>query len=100
MFCSFRGSLAWLFLLRMSIFWLGSFLFVYHHFLFFFVVGLFDMLLCSAGIDGRINVWKISEGPDEEDKPRITGKTIIAIQVVGEGEIKNPKVCWHCYKQV
>ncbi|KAG6755665.1 hypothetical protein POTOM_041498 [Populus tomentosa] len=56
-------------------------------------------LLASAGIDGRINVWKISEGPDEEDKPQITGKTIIAIQVVGEGEIKNPKVCWHCYKQ-
>ncbi|XP_011000341.1 PREDICTED: enhancer of mRNA-decapping protein 4-like isoform X2 [Populus euphratica] len=56
-------------------------------------------LLASAGIDGRINVWKISEGPDEEDKPQITGKTIIAIQVVGEGEIKHPKVCWHCYKQ-
>ncbi|KAG6756841.1 hypothetical protein POTOM_040284 [Populus tomentosa] len=56
-------------------------------------------LLASAGIDGRINVWKISEGPDEEDKPQITGKTIIAIQVVGEGGIKNPKVCWHCYKQ-
>ncbi|XP_012078510.1 enhancer of mRNA-decapping protein 4 isoform X2 [Jatropha curcas] len=56
-------------------------------------------LLASAGIDGRINVWKISEGPDEEDKPQITGKAVIAIQIVGEGEIKNPRVCWHCYKQ-
>ncbi|KAF2298088.1 hypothetical protein GH714_013569 [Hevea brasiliensis] len=56
-------------------------------------------LLASAGIDGRINVWKISEGPDEEDKPQITGKTVIAVQIVGEGENKNPRVCWHCYKQ-
>lgn len=56
-------------------------------------------LLASAGIDGRINVWKISEGSDEEDKPQITGKIVIAIQIVGEGEIKNPRVCWHCYKQ-
>ncbi|KAJ6313794.1 hypothetical protein OIU78_017438 [Salix suchowensis] len=56
-------------------------------------------LLASAGIDGRINVWKISEGPDAEDKPQITGQTIIAVQIVGEGEIKNPRVCWHCYKQ-
>ncbi|KAG8661430.1 enhancer of mRNA-decapping protein 4 [Manihot esculenta] len=56
-------------------------------------------LLASAGLDGRINVWKISEGPDEEEKPQITGKTVIAVQIVGEGEIKNPRVCWHCYKQ-
>ncbi|KAJ9187109.1 hypothetical protein P3X46_002605 [Hevea brasiliensis] len=56
-------------------------------------------LLASVGIDGRINVWKISEGPDEEDKPQITGKTVIAVQIVGEGDIKNPRVCWHCYKQ-
>lgn len=58
------------------------------------------MFLYSVGIDGRVNVWKISEGPDEEDKPQITGKTVIAVQIVGEGEIKNPRVCWHCYKQV
>ncbi|XP_011039835.1 PREDICTED: enhancer of mRNA-decapping protein 4 [Populus euphratica] len=56
-------------------------------------------LLASAGIDGRINVWKISEGSDVEDKPQITAQTIIAVQIVGEGEIKNPRVCWHCYKQ-
>ncbi|XP_065861873.1 enhancer of mRNA-decapping protein 4-like [Euphorbia lathyris] len=56
-------------------------------------------LLASAGVDGRFNVWKISEGPDDEDKPQITGKTVISIQIVGEEEIKNPRVCWHCYKQ-
>ncbi|XP_050236209.1 enhancer of mRNA-decapping protein 4 [Mercurialis annua] len=55
-------------------------------------------LLASAGVDGRINVWKISEGPDEEDKPQITGKTVISIQIAGEEEIKNPRVCWHAYK--
>ncbi|WCJ32543.1 Enhancer of mRNA-decapping protein 4 [Euphorbia peplus] len=56
-------------------------------------------LLASAGVDGRFNVWKISEGPDEEDKPQITGKIVISVQIVGEEEIKNPRVCWHCYKQ-
>ncbi|KAJ8765018.1 hypothetical protein K2173_010490 [Erythroxylum novogranatense] len=56
-------------------------------------------LLASAGVDGRINVWKISEGSDEEDKPQITGNTVIAIQIIGESDIKNPRVCWHCYKQ-
>ncbi|KAF0915328.1 hypothetical protein E2562_035555 [Oryza meyeriana var. granulata] len=29
-----------------------------------------------ASVDGRIYVWKIDEGPDEDNKPRITGKTI------------------------
>ncbi|RVX14758.1 Enhancer of mRNA-decapping protein 4 [Vitis vinifera] len=56
-------------------------------------------LLASASINGRVYVWKISEGPDEEDKPQITGKIVIAIQIVGEGESVNPRVCWHCHKQ-
>ncbi|KAL0310911.1 UNVERIFIED_CONTAM: Enhancer of decapping protein 4 [Sesamum angustifolium] len=43
-------------------------------------------LLASASVDGRVYVWKITEGPDEEDKPQITGKIIIAIQITG-GEI-------------
>lgn len=45
-------------------------------------------------------MWKISEGPDEEGTPQITGKIVIAIQIVGEGEAVHPRVCWHCHKQV
>ncbi|XP_057983446.1 enhancer of mRNA-decapping protein 4-like [Malania oleifera] len=56
-------------------------------------------LLASVSIDGRVYVWKISEGPDEEDKPQITGKVVIAIQMVGEGESVHPRICWHCHKQ-
>ncbi|OVA19716.1 WD40 repeat [Macleaya cordata] len=56
-------------------------------------------LLASASIDGMVFVWKISEGPDEEDKPQITGKIIIAIQIVGEGQSIHPRVCWHSHKQ-
>lgn len=54
----------------------------------------------SASIDGRVYIWKITEGPDEEDKPQITGKIVIAVQIVGEGESVHPRVCWHCHKQV
>lgn len=56
-------------------------------------------LLASASVDGRVYVWKITEGPDEEDKPQITGKIVIALQIVGEGESVHPRVCWHCHKQ-
>ncbi|XP_010272529.1 PREDICTED: enhancer of mRNA-decapping protein 4-like [Nelumbo nucifera] len=56
-------------------------------------------LLASASIDGRVFVWKINEGPDEEDKPQITGKIVIAIQILGEGESVHPRICWHCHKQ-
>ncbi|CAA3020049.1 enhancer of mRNA-decapping 4-like [Olea europaea subsp. europaea] len=56
-------------------------------------------LLASASVDGRIYVWKITEGPDEEDKPQITGKIVIAIQITGEWESVHPRVCWHCHKQ-
>lgn len=58
------------------------------------------MLLCSASVDGRVYVWKITEGPDEDDKPQITGKIVIAIKIEGEGESVHPRVCWHCHKQV
>lgn len=51
-------------------------------------------------IEGRVYVWKISEGPDEEGTPQITGKIVIAIQIVGEGEASHPRICWHCHKQV
>ncbi|XP_059284036.1 enhancer of mRNA-decapping protein 4-like [Lycium ferocissimum] len=56
-------------------------------------------LLASASVDGRVYIWKITEGPDEEEKPQITGKIVIAIQIVGEGESVHPRVCWHCHKQ-
>ncbi|XP_076887957.1 enhancer of mRNA-decapping protein 4-like [Bidens hawaiensis] len=56
-------------------------------------------LLAGASIDGRVYVWKITEGTDEEDKPQITGKIVIAIQIVGEEESVHPRVCWHCHKQ-
>ncbi|KAG2684569.1 hypothetical protein I3760_10G083000 [Carya illinoinensis] len=56
-------------------------------------------LLASAGVDGRVFVWKIDEGPDEEDKPQITGKIVIAIHIEVEGESVHPRVCWHPHKQ-
>ncbi|XP_004296126.1 PREDICTED: enhancer of mRNA-decapping protein 4-like [Fragaria vesca subsp. vesca] len=56
-------------------------------------------LLASVSVEGRLFVWKISEGPDEEGTPQITGKIVVAIQIVGEGEAVHPRVCWHCFKQ-
>ncbi|XP_050371073.1 enhancer of mRNA-decapping protein 4 [Argentina anserina] len=56
-------------------------------------------LLASVSVEGRLFVWKISEGPDDEGTPQITGKILIAIQIVGEGEAVHPRVCWHCHKQ-
>jgi enhancer of mRNA-decapping protein 4 len=55
---------------------------------------------CSASVDGRVFIWKINEGPDEEDKPQITGKIGLAIQIEGMGESIQPRVCWHPHKQV
>lgn len=51
-------------------------------------------------VEGRIFVWKISEGSKEEDKPQITGKVVTAVQISGETESARPRVCWHCHKQV
>lgn len=45
-------------------------------------------------------MWKIDEGPDEENKPQITGKIVIAIQIVGDAESFHPRICWHSHKQV
>lgn len=45
-------------------------------------------------------MWKINEGPDEEEKPQITGKIGLAIQIEGVGESIQPRVCWHPHKQV
>ncbi|KAK7305300.1 hypothetical protein VNO77_43204 [Canavalia gladiata] len=56
-------------------------------------------LLASVGTDGRVYVWKISEGPDDEDKPQITANIVIATQIVGEEKVEHPQICWHCHKQ-
>ncbi|KAG6411686.1 hypothetical protein SASPL_129770 [Salvia splendens] len=48
-------------------------------------------LLASASVDGRVYVWKITEGSDEEDKPQITGKIVIALQITGEGDSLHPR---------
>ncbi|XP_062220161.1 enhancer of mRNA-decapping protein 4-like [Phragmites australis] len=55
--------------------------------------------LASASVDGRIYVWRVDEGPDEENKPQITGKIEIAIQIVGDSEAYHPRICWHSHKQ-
>ncbi|CAL5043180.1 unnamed protein product [Urochloa decumbens] len=55
--------------------------------------------LASASVDGRVYVWKIDEGPDEENKSQITGKIEIAIQIIGNAETYHPRICWHSHKQ-
>ncbi|KAL9230062.1 hypothetical protein vseg_005455 [Gypsophila vaccaria] len=56
-------------------------------------------LLASASIEGRVYVWKISEGPDEEGKPQISGHVVLAIHITGDDGSIHPRVCWHCHKQ-
>nr|CAB3467871.1 unnamed protein product [Digitaria exilis] len=56
-------------------------------------------LLASASVDGRVYVWKIDEGSDEENKSQITGKIEIAIQIIGDAETYHPRICWHSHKQ-
>ncbi|KAK3129028.1 hypothetical protein QOZ80_6BG0470370 [Eleusine coracana subsp. coracana] len=55
--------------------------------------------LASASADGRIYVWKIDEGPEEESKSQITGKIEITIQIIGDAETYHPRICWHSHKQ-
>jgi hypothetical protein len=45
-------------------------------------------------------VWRIDEGHDEENKPQISGKIEVAIQIVGDAEAYHPRICWHSHKQV
>ncbi|XP_010676123.2 enhancer of mRNA-decapping protein 4 [Beta vulgaris subsp. vulgaris] len=56
-------------------------------------------LLASASIEGRVYVWKISEGPDEEEKPQISGNIVLAIHITADEGSVHPRVCWHCHKQ-
>ncbi|XVF79510.1 hypothetical protein PTKIN_Ptkin14bG0228800 [Pterospermum kingtungense] len=56
-------------------------------------------LLASVSLEGRVFVWKISEGPDEEDNLQITGKIVFAVQILGNEEYVHPRVCWHRHKQ-
>ncbi|XP_051192930.1 enhancer of mRNA-decapping protein 4 isoform X2 [Lolium perenne] len=55
--------------------------------------------LASVSVDGRIYVWRIDEGHDEENKPQISGKIEVAIQIVGDAEAYHPRICWHSHKQ-
>ncbi|KAK9691536.1 hypothetical protein RND81_09G202700 [Saponaria officinalis] len=57
-------------------------------------------LLASASIEGRVYVWKISEGPDEEGKPQISGHVVLAIHITGDDGFIHPRVCWHSHKQI
>ncbi|GKB25311.1 hypothetical protein Tco_0864712 [Tanacetum coccineum] len=43
-------------------------------------------LLAGASIDGRVFVWKITEGKDEDDKQQIIGDIVIALQIEVESE--------------
>lgn len=92
----------------MFIFWLGISL-KFHYQSFFcchFILAQFIncnnllSLLCSASVDGRFFIWNITEGPDEEDKPQILGKIVVAIQMLADGDSVHPRVCWHPHKQV
>uniref|UniRef100_A0A2P2J640 Uncharacterized protein n=1 Tax=Rhizophora mucronata TaxID=61149 RepID=A0A2P2J640_RHIMU len=56
-------------------------------------------LLASACVNRRVFVRKISEGPDEEDKPQIFEKIVLALHIRAEGESVHPRVCWHPHKQ-
>ncbi|KAJ6848018.1 enhancer of mRNA-decapping protein 4-like [Iris pallida] len=56
-------------------------------------------LLASASVDGRIFVWKIDEGQDDQNAAQITGKVIVAIQIVGDEDSYHPRICWHSHKQ-
>ncbi|KAG2273145.1 hypothetical protein Bca4012_085950 [Brassica carinata] len=56
-------------------------------------------LLASVSLDGKVFVWKISEGSEGDDDPQITGKISLALQILGHEEAKHPRVCWHSHKQ-
>ncbi|ESQ48693.1 hypothetical protein EUTSA_v10019903mg [Eutrema salsugineum] len=56
-------------------------------------------LLASVSLDGKVFVWQISEGSEGDDQPQITGKIVVALEILGEEEIKHPRICWHSHKQ-
>ncbi|XP_010552336.1 PREDICTED: enhancer of mRNA-decapping protein 4-like isoform X2 [Tarenaya hassleriana] len=56
-------------------------------------------LLASVSLEGKVFVWKISEGSEGEDQPQITGEIVLGVQILGEEDAKHPRVCWHCHKQ-
>ncbi|KAG2305725.1 hypothetical protein Bca4012_085295 [Brassica carinata] len=56
-------------------------------------------LLASVSLDGKVFVWKISEGSEGDDDPQITGKISLALQILGHEDAKHPRVCWHSHKQ-
>lgn len=63
-------------------------------------ISIFLFLSNSVSLDGKVYVWGISEGSEGDDQPQITGKIVLALQILGEEDTKHPRVCWHCHKQV
>jgi enhancer of mRNA-decapping protein 4 len=55
---------------------------------------------CSACVDGCVFIRKINEGPDEEEKPQIFERILLALHIIADGELVHPRVCWHPHKQV
>uniref|UniRef100_A0A6M2EXR5 Uncharacterized protein n=1 Tax=Populus davidiana TaxID=266767 RepID=A0A6M2EXR5_9ROSI len=56
-------------------------------------------LLASACVDGRVFIRKINEGSDEEEKPQIFERILLALHIIADGESFHPRVCWHPHKQ-
>ncbi|KAJ6700435.1 ENHANCER OF MRNA-DECAPPING PROTEIN 4 [Salix purpurea] len=56
-------------------------------------------LLASACVDGCVFIRKINEGPDEEEKPQIFERILLALHIMTDGELVHPRVCWHPHKQ-
>ncbi|XP_011005771.1 PREDICTED: enhancer of mRNA-decapping protein 4-like [Populus euphratica] len=56
-------------------------------------------LLASACVDGCVFIRKINEGPDEEEKPQIFERILLALHIIADGELVHPRVCWHPHKQ-
>ncbi|KAF9679306.1 hypothetical protein SADUNF_Sadunf06G0001200 [Salix dunnii] len=56
-------------------------------------------LLASACVDGCVFIRKINEGPDEEEKPQIFERILLALHIITDGELVHPRVCWHPHKQ-
>ncbi|RZC59815.1 hypothetical protein C5167_007127 [Papaver somniferum] len=47
-------------------------------------------LLASASINGKVFVWEIKEGANEDNKPRKTWEIVTVIQIMGEEEFIHP----------
>jgi enhancer of mRNA-decapping protein 4 len=81
----------------MFTFWPGNFL---NDILPYFIAEDAYFYPCSACVDGRVFIRKINEGSDEEEKPQIFERILLALHIIADGESFHPRVCWHPHKQV